>query len=869
MRLTAGSTLGPYEITAPLGAGGMGEVYRARDTRLGREVAIKILPREVAADRDRLARFEREARAASALNHPNIVTIHDFSSRDEETWLVMELIRGTSLREHLSGEPVAFRKLVSIGAGIADGLAAAHAAGLVHRDLKPENVMITADGIAKILDFGLVKHAPNDNLTDSPTQQQITRHGVTLGTAAYMSPEQARGEPVDFRSDQFSLGLILYEMATGKHPFGRGTSFETLTAILNDEAPAAGDEVVEPLRWIIERCLAKNPTERYGSTSDLARDLLRLRDRSPSGAARPMPLPGGRRTTGWSAATAVALVAALAVIAFFALRRDEPEAGAPMQAEIAIPELVDVVYGEVTNAVAISPDGHYLVVQGLDAIGTSQLWLRDLRSGNSRLIANQAFAPAWSDDSTEIAFFADGKLKSVAVAGGPARTICDARPEGIASWHGDTILFGQYSKDPGLYRVDASGGRPVLVLAPTPSPRLSLPFWPQLLPDGKHFLYTALQPADEERSDVTRALKIGSLDGGEPRVVPEVGSRALYIDGQLLFVRDGTLVAQQFDPSDGLRGEARPVIEDLHYFRSTGLAAFSVSDNGILAWRSARPAARLAWLDRNGMETESIGSAVFDANGRLSSDGKRYVVGVLDPRQGVSDIWIYDLERESSQRLTFSNVDEKAPIWAQDGRTIYYRSDGGSGPPDIRMLRAGEHRGSMLYRGPSVEEPKDVSADGKWLLYASFFITGSDIHALPLDGEGQPQPIATTPFNETSPRFSPDAKWVAYSSDVSGRPEVYVRPFAGDGQEARLSRDAGTRPRWRADGKELYYLGPEGRIMVVPFDGTFGIPRLLFQNAGVADFEPAPDGTRFLMQLEPRASAPAVRLLLNWQARLR
>ena len=847
----------------------MGEVYRARDTRLGREVAIKILPRDVAADRERLARFEREARAASALNHPNIVTIHDFTSGDEETWLVMELIRGASLREHLSSGPVPFRKLATIGAGIADGLAAAHAAGLVHRDLKPENVMITPDGVAKILDFGLVKEAPPDQLTDSPTQEQISRLGVTMGTAAYMSPEQARGTSVDFRSDQFSLGLILYEMATGEHPFGRATSFETLTAILNDEAPSLGDEVPEPLRWIIERCLAKDPAERYGSTTDLARDLSRLRNRSWSGTARAMPASHARPRTWWRTAAAVALSLAMGVLTFFALRRGETAVAEPMQIEISIPELVDVVYGEVTNAVAMSPDGRHLVVQGVDAIGTNQLWLRDLRTGKSRLLADHAFAPAWSDDSTEIAFFSGGKLKSVPVAGGPARTICDARAEGIPWWQGDTILFGQYSKDRGLYRVQASGGRPALVMGPTPLPRLSLPFWPQLLEDGNRFLYTALEPAAEEDIDVTRELRVGSLDGGETRAVPEVSSRAVYIDGELLFVRDGTLVAQKFDPSTGLSGEARPVIDDLHYFQSTGLAAFSVSENGILAWRSARTPARLAWVDRNGMETESIGSAVFDANGRLSTDGKRYTVGVMDPRHGVSDIWIYDLERGSSQRATFSAVDEKAPIWAHDGRTIYYRSDGGQGPPDIRILRAGENRGSMLYRGPTVEEPKDVSSDGKWLLYASFFITGSDIYALPLGGEGQPRPIATTPFNETSPRFSPDGKWVAYSSDVSGRPEVYVRRFEGDGQEARLSRDAGTRPRWRADGQELYYLGPEGRIMVVPFNGTFGIPRLLFQNASVADFEPAPDGSRFLMQLQPRATAPAVRLLIHWQSRLK
>ena len=865
-RLSGGSRLGPYEIIALLGAGGMGEVYRARDTRLGREVAIKILPRDVAADRERLARFQREARTASALNHPNIVTIHDFTSADGETWLVMELIRGSSLREAMSNGALPFRKLVALGTGIADGLAAAHDAGLVHRDLKPENVMVTADGTAKILDFGLVKEATRGNVTDSPTEQLVSKRGTTVGTAAYMSPEQARGDDVDFRSDHFSLGLILYEMATGKHPFVRGTSFETLSAILNEEAPPAGEEVPETLAWIIERCLAKNPAERYGSTVDLARDLARLRDRSSAGVAVARRAPEIARRRWPIAAAAVALAAA----AFVFLSRARTNPADPIQTEVAIPELVDVMHSEVMSAVAISPDGRQLVVNGVDATGTSQLWLRDLRNGTSRLIAERAFAPAWSEDSTEIAFFAEGKLKRVAAAGGPARVICEAEPESIPWWEGDTILFGQYSKKRGVFRVSSSGGQPQLVAGPTPPPQPSLPFWPQLLPDEKHFLYIALQPDAEGRFELTRELKVGSLDGGATRVVPGVDSRAVAIDQWLLFVRDGTLMAQEFDPSDGLRGEARPIIDGLHYFRSTGLATFSVSRNGVLAWRAAQPASRLVWLDRSGMETESIASAVFDTNGRLSDDGKRYAVGVLDPRHGVSDLWVYDLERGSSQRATFSMVDEKAPVWARDGRTIYFRSDGGNGPPDIRMLRPGAHGGVMLYRGPSVEEPKDVSPDGKWLLYASFFVTGSDILALPLEGGGEPRPIATTPFNETSPRFSPDGKWIAYSSDLSGQPEIYVRAFEGEEPAARLSRDGGTRPRWRRDGQELYYLGPEGRVMVVPVSGSsFGTPKLLFQNASTADFEPAPDGSRFLMQLQPRASMPPVRLLTNWQARLK
>jgi Tol biopolymer transport system component len=863
MRLPAGSMLGPYEVTGLVGAGGMGEVYRARDTRLGREVAIKILPRQVAGDAERLARFEREARTASALNHPNIVTIHDFTARDGETWLVMELVRGLSLREVITSGPIPLKKLTTIAAAIASGLAAAHAAGIVHRDLKPENVMISDDGIPKILDFGLVKQARSGDLTNSPTEQHVSRAGVTLGTAAYMSPEQARGGDVDFRSDHFSLGIMLYEMATGRHPFRRASSFETLAAIVNDETPPL-DAFPEPLASIIERCLAKNPEERYGSTVDLAYDLRRLP------AIRGTP---ARKSPRWSAgvlAAAVVMVIALALAAAALRFRRAPDGIAdPIQVDVAMPQILEVPLSEALVPLAISPNGRYLVVNGNDINGKSQLWLRDLHSGAVRLVADDAFAPAWSADGKAIAFFSGGKLKSVGLDGGPPRTICDADPQGTPSWRGDTILFGQYSfadvTRRGIYRVSASGGTPQLAVAASAEPLLSVPFWPELLPDGKHFLYISLNP--DRVADIRKTLRVASLDGGEAREIPEVNSRPTYVNGWLLFVRDGTLMAQRFDPAKGLTGEPASIVDDVHYFRNTGLTAFCASQNGVLAWRSARSVSRLAWVDRGGIEVESVATAPFDPAGRLSNDGKRYAVGVIDPKQGVSDVWVYDLERGSAERVTFRRPDEKSPVWARDGRTLYCRTDGQGGPPDIVQFRPGDDQPSLLYRGPTVESPQDVSPDGKWLLFVSFFVGGSDIGVLPLDPPGPPRPFAATPFDETAPRFSPDGQWVAYASDLSGRPEVYVRPFEGSSAAKRISKDGGTRPRWRRDGKELYFLGAEGRVMVVPTGRDFGTPRLLFQAASAADFEPAPDGSRFLMQLQQDSMTPPVHLLVNWQAR--
>ena len=862
MTLAVGTRLGPYEILAPIGAGGMGEVYRARDTRLGREVAIKVLPQEVSRDVQRLARFEREAKSSSALNHPNIITIHDFTSAEGEAWLVMELVRGGSLRDVISHGPLPLKRVFAIGAAIADGLAAAHAAGLVHRDLKPENVMITGDGTAKILDFGLVKNvAGMADVTNSPTEMQVSHSGTILGTAAYMSPEQARGEEVDFRTDQFSLGLILYEMATGKHPFRRATGVDTLAAILNDEPPPLG----EPLGWIVERCLQKNPAERYGSTFDLAHDLRRA-----SGASATSPAASVRATPWWLIAAALGAMAIAIVIATW--RRPVAGAQLVLQAAIPTPEIAQVFRDEIALPVALSPNGELLVVYGLDIDGIPVLWLYNLRTGASRQVADNAFSVGFSSDGKSIAYFSEGKLKTVPVDGGPARVLCDAKPEGTPTWSGDTILYVQYStSEIGIYRVSAKGGKPEIAVARQRSP-VGIPFWPEFLPDGKHFLY--LQIVWPGGKPVEHELWIGSLDGAPARKVQlTIDSRAIYASGHLLFVRDGTLLAQPFDPDSArVTGEAKPIVDRVHYFANTGLAAFAVSQNGVLAWRAAMPRSHLSWVDRTGVELRTIANGVFNPSGRISPDGHRYAASIVDPKQGSADIWIYDFDRDSSERLTFKAVDERAPVWAPNGRSIYYRSDGNGGPPDIFRLNLGEDRGTLVYSGPGVEEPHDVSRDGKWMLFVDHRQAGAaDIYALGLDPPGKPRPFATTPFNEQSPRFSPDGRWVAYESNASGRPEIYVRPFEGSELAARISKDGGTRPRWRDDGKEIFFVGPAGRLMTVSMHGGVptGPPRMLFQSSDIVEFEPAaPDGSRFLVQFEERTSDPPVHVLINWSARL-
>jgi serine/threonine protein kinase/Tol biopolymer transport system component len=863
MPLEVGSRLGPYEIAGPIGAGGMGEVYRARDTRLGREVAIKVLPSDLTRDRERLARFEREARAASVLNHRNIVTIHDFASDGSQSFLVMELIRGESLRKLLARGPIPMKKLLPLAAGIADGLAAAHAADIVHRDLKPENIMITADGTAKILDFGLVKHTGNESDPNSSTALQVSRTGYILGTAAYMSPEQASGERVDFRTDHFSLGLMLHEMATGKHPFRRGTMTQTLSAIIAEDPEPLGDELPESFVRVVERCLEKEPQRRYGSTLDLAHDLSR-QDGSESRSSTSVR---AKKKRWWPAVAAIAVLAAIAGAMMTTYRKTPAPAPPPIHATVGTPELAEVVLDEVASPVSISPDGRHLLVFGTAFDSTRGMWIHDLRSGGSKLLAENASFACWSPDSQRVAFIVDGQLKIIGAGGGPARVVSEARAEGTPAWNGNTILLVQYSKDPGIYAVSSGGGTPKRIGGATGAGGLA--WWPSFLPDGKRFLFMTFVQSTETR-EILHEVFVGSLDGAPSVKVLDAHSSTVYRDGHLLYVRDGAVMAQPFD-LDALKvtGEATPVVGGLHHFRNTGLSAFSVSDNGLLAWRSARGDGRLVWMDRSGNETTRIAAGCFLPDGRLSPDGKRYAIAVVDPRQGGADLWVYDLGRDSSERVTFRLHDEKAPVWAADGRALYYRTDGVGGPPDIALWPFGADRGSAVHAAPGVQQAADVSPDGKLLLYVDYGGPSADVKVLPLDAPGPPRPFIITPFNESSPRFSRDARWVAYESDISGRREVYVRPFEGTGPAVRVSQNGGRSPRWQRSTNTLYFLAPGGRFMTSVIDGEGNVVQatMLFQAAEAVDFEPDADGSRFLVQRDDGPREPAIHLLVNWASR--
>ena len=727
MSLKTGSRLGPYEILAPLGAGGMGEVYKARDSRLGRDVAIKVLPASFSTDPERLQRFEQEARSASALNHPGIVTIYEIGQANSFSYIAMELVQGRTLREVIAEGALPPKRLLSLAAQFADALARAHDAGIVHRDLKPENLMVTRDGFVKILDFGLAKLAlpESGEFSNLPTlARPETLPGVVLGTVGYMSPEQASGKPVDFHSDQFSLGSILYEMATGRRAFSRGTTAESLAAIIREEPePVESLAPASPvaLRWVIERCLAKDPEERYASTRDLARDLAHLRDHLSEVSGETAPSLAKRRPRWITPALMTAMLLAVALAVWNALAHKPQPSGRPVRFSVPIPPGTTYAPSEVSRGFSVSPDGTRLAIEAFSK-GRRHLYVRRLDSEEAVELEGSLDATAhfWSPDSRFIAFYADGKLKKIPAEGGRPEELCDAPFALVGSWSPNgTILFTRLDP-PGIYRVAESGGQSVRVVPPAVSGQP--PLWPQFLPDGRRFLYLAGGHAGAGDTEEWRgSVQVALLDSKENRVVGRLESRFEYVPpGYLLYVRDGALFAQSFDEGNAkLRGEPRLLVPNVHYFYGPRHAAFSASRTGVLAYQTAARPSRLVWLDRGGKETGQLGEpAVVKGGLRISPDGARVAVDIENPTTGTSDIWVFEPARGVATRLHSGPVDEIMPVWSADGSKVLYRSDR-HGPPDIYEIAVdvpGSER--PVLELPGVQQPGDVSADGKLLAYS-------------------------------------------------------------------------------------------------------------------------------------------------------
>jgi Tol biopolymer transport system component len=880
--LSAGTRLGPYEIVVPIGAGGMGEVYRARDTRLERTVAVKVLTPHLSSSPESRQRFEREARTISQLSHPHICALYDVGREGQTEYLVMEYLEGETLADRLLKGPLPIEQVLRYGGEIADALDKAHRQGIVHRDLKPGNVMLTKSGV-KLLDFGLaralVPASAATQLTALPTQAlALTQEGTLLGTLQYMAPEQLEAKEADARTDIFAFGAVLYEMATGTKAFSGTSQASLIGAILRDEPRPISDVVpLTPtsLDRVVRTCLAKDPDDRWQTAHDIGVQLRWIAE-GGSQVGLPSAVATGRRNRGQLAWIVAALFAvALAASLLRGLR--QPESREPIRFSIPPPEQGEFARIPEGNSLALSPDGAVLAMVVRTA-GRSSLWVRRLDALQPMEVkaTEGAISPFWSPDGRFIGYFAGGKLKKIAAGGGPPQTLCDSASGNGATWGRDgTILFVEWSGGrEGIYRISAEGGVPVRLTLDDPSKNKGLDGWPVFLPDGRHFLYVSGAFGGKE----TGSIRVGSLDSPQTRPVIAVNSRVVYsLPGYLLFARDGTLLAQPFDAT-ALRttGDPFPISDDVWFFRATGNAAFSVSENGNLVYLGAARPSRLTWRDRSGREIGVLGAPALFARPRLSPDGLRLAVLVADPRLGTRDIWIYDSQRGLGQRFTVDPVDAVSPIWSPGGDRIAFGS-GRESPIDIYVKPANvPGNEELLLHETGVQLPTDWSPDGSRILYeenAPSRSASRKLRFFSLIGKPKPTALLRTPFTETQARYAPGGEWISYVSFESSRPEVYVVPAEGQGAPLRISASGGSFPRWRRDGKELFYLASSGDIVSVPtrLIGGFhaGSPSVLFTaNPPPSELDVTPDGQRFLFLEEVQGDVPLT-VVVNWAAEAR
>jgi Tol biopolymer transport system component len=880
--LRPSTRLGPYEVTVPLGAGGMGEVYRARDTRLDREVALKLLPPQLADDAQFRARFDREAKSISALNHPHICTLHDVGSASvdgrEVHYLVLELIEGETLAKRLERGRLPLEDVLRLGAQIASALDGAHRRGIVHRDLKPGNVMITRSG-AKLLDFGLARLDEGRGIVpfagsstfDPASRDTLTEQGTILGTFQYMAPEQLEGRTADARTDIFALGAVLYEMATGRKAFEGKSRTSLIAAIVSQHPPAISSvQAMSPpsLDHVVRKCLEKDPEDRWQSARDVMAELQWIAS-GGSGAGLPGVVSSRRVREGvaWTAFV-LAAVAALALgLAFFLRPAERP---ALMRFQVPNPEGVTDVGPPI-----LSPDGRMLAFDATDASGERALWLRPLDALQSRRLAGTegAIRPIWSPDSRNLAFVANGKLRRLSVSGGLPQTIADVQFGADGTWGpSGVILFDGRTTDP-VMRVDASGGVPAPEVTPDPAIGGIGAGYPVFLPGGRHFLYYSLSAKPENN-----ALMVRELDGKEGRLVMKTTSQVVFAPpGYLLFVRDRVLVAQKFDlKTRGVQGEAVPVGEGLD-LDFVGLASVSASRTGVLAYRTGQSTQRrLVFRDRTGKETPAMEEEAEYLNTWLSPDGRRLVYDLTEPGD-VGDIWIRDMERGTRTRFTYEREREFAPIGSPDGRRIVYtvqreiwdiyvKDASGAGDPEL-LLHTDEDKYAT-----------DWTKDGTIVFQSRREDRAWDIWALPMNGKGKPFPLRATPFSEGNASVSPDGRFLVYQSNETSRLEVYVQEFPQARSKWQVSTAGGRDPFWRGDGREIFYRAPAGELMAVPIarGSSFqvGTPQVLFRarfppsNARSA-YRPTADGKRFLVLAPPSKDAlqPAT-IVLNWTAGL-
>jgi serine/threonine protein kinase/Tol biopolymer transport system component len=865
MPLSAGEKLGPYEILGPIGKGGMGEVYRAKDPRLKRDVAIKISSERFN------ERFEREARAIAALNHSNICHLYDVGPN----YLVMELVEGPTLAERIKQGPVPMEETLAVARQIAAALEAAHEKGITHRDLKPGNIKVKVDGTVKVLDFGLAKMGgtPAVASEESPTLTLgQTEAGMILGTAAYMSPEQAKGKPVDQRADIYAFGLVLYEMLTGKRLHHGETTTEVLASVIKDEPH--WEKVPARAQTLLRRCLEKDPQKRLRHIGD----AMPLVEETAAMAATP-----ARARPKWLWPAIVAGLLALLGLTAWSLWPKPPAPTRATRFQVALPDGV-----QFNSYVSLSPDGHKLVFAAGGA--QSGLWVHDLDTLEWRKLpgTENALSLFWSPDSRFLGFGVGNQLKKIEIAGGPPQTICDSDvTAGSGAWNRDNVIvFGPGGGRNGpMRRVAAAGGVPTDITV-VDGARDRFHALPAFLPDGKHFLYFR-QGTAEAAGMYVGSLDVKPAEQSRERILP-VALAARYAEGNLFFMRDNTLMVQPFnDRKLKLTGEPLPLAEGVATAGSIGV--FSVSESGVLAYRGGQAAAtrNLVWYDRQGKMASAFPEAGSYVGLALSPDAAHAAVRVVAPG-GRGDIWVLDLARGVPTKLTFRQSIGSSPIWSPDRNRIIFAA---GAVPYVDTIyeqapnEAGEGRELLKRPGESIT-PTSTSTDGKFLLYNAELGSnqGVDLYVLPLDSAAPRQPVALlrTPFNEGEATFSPDGRWIAYISNESGRNEVYVRPFNPEGLslgevKSKVSKDGtGRRPQWRADGKEIFFGDPTGSPMAVEVsaNGTvfqpIGVPSRLFNVVPNATWNATPDGKRFLVSSAPLPNTQMpITVVMNWQADLK
>jgi Tol biopolymer transport system component len=901
MALTAGTKLGPYEIQSPLGAGGMGEVYRARDTRLGRDVAIKVLPAHLCSNPDLRQRLDREAKAISSLNHPHICTLYDVGSQDGVDFLVMEHLEGETLADRLARGAMPLAEALKAAIEIADALAKAHARGIVHRDLKPANVMLAKNG-PKLMDFGLAKPAPGLSSASgaglmtptTPTMSvaalsgsasPLTQKGTVVGTFQYMAPEVLQGAEADARSDIFSFGCVLYEMFTGRRAFEGKSQFSVLGAIL-DKEPARISTVLPSspprLDETVGRCLAKNPEQRYGCMHDVEIQLQALTEADPqiSQASPSKPGLGGSRLA-WIVA-GVATLVALGVVAAYVFQAPKP--AAVVRSSILPPAGATFLLMAVESGPPVlSPDGARLVFSARDEKGKVMMYVRALNSATARTLpgTDEAMYPFWSPDSREIGFFAGSKLRRIDAAGGPPQTICDASNGRGGAWSKEGVVLFTPTTSSNLLRVPASGGTPEPASKLDGTKGENSHRWPFFLPDGKHYLYWARTSLGLQ-GNTLYAGELGSLNAKE---LMKSESMAEYASGYLLFLREATLMARPFDPRTlQVTGEAVPVAEHIAINGGTTRPIFSASENGSMVYESGETAGtwNLQWMARDGKQLGAVAAPDRYFFPSLSPDGTRLAVNLFNGTQGTEAIWIFDLVRGTRTRLTFGASNQVAPAWSSDGKTIFYHSGAQGGIHLYSKAGDGSGADQILTSTKDAEEAfPTTSPDGRYLVYARRAANppSTDLWALPLFGDRTPIPIVQTAFVKTGPAVSPDGKWLAYSTNESGRNEVYITAFPGGGAKWQVSTTGGWAAHWRRDGKELFFLDSADNIVAVDVNlsGTapqLGVPHTLFHAGGIqranGPFDVTADGKKFLVNVgDLKEGSDPLTLVLNWPAELK